>query len=252
MRMKFVKTENYVRFTQAAHAVEQRGAAEAGMMLVYGLPGNGKSHVVSNWATKVGALYLRANVDWTPRYFLLELAKVAGIEPFGTSRDLFAVLRDRLAGSLTPLVIDEAEFTLPNNAAVLEKIRDFSDRSEMTVVLVGMERIRSKVARYQQIFSRIAQVVEFKPASPADVAHVCDELAEIEMTQALKLEVHRLSSGRMREVLNIIANIERIAETNGLKQVDMGQLEGTVLSYNWETCTPRTVRRSAKSTARAH
>ena len=72
------------------------------------------------------------------------------------------------------------------------------------------------------------------------------------MTQALKLEVHRLSGGRMREVLNIIANIERIAATNGLNQVDVAQLEGTVLSYNWETCTPRTVRRSAKSTARAH
>lgn len=252
MRNKFVKTENYVRFTQGIQAVDQRGAAEAGMILVYGLPGCGKSQVVGRWATEVGAVHLRANVDWTPRYFLMEMAKAVGIEPYGSSRYLFSLLHDRMAGSLIPLVIDEAEFTLPNNAAVLEKIRDFSDRSEMTVVLIGMERIRKRIARHQQIFSRIAQVVEFKPATAGDVAHVCDQLAEVEMTQALKGEVHRLSGGRMREVLNIIATIERIAETNGLCRMDVAELEGTVLSYNWETCAPRTVRQRAKNTVGAH
>ncbi len=251
MRTKFVKTENYVRFTQGIQAVEQRGAVEAGMILVYGLPGCGKSQIVGNWATEIGAVHLRASVDWTPRYFLLEMAKAVGIQPDGSSRYLFSILRDRLAGSMIPLVIDEAEFTLPNGAAVLEKIRDFSDRSEMTVVLIGMERIRKRIARHQQIFSRIAQVIEFKPATVGDVSHVCGQLAEVEMTQALKAKIHRLSSGRMREVLNIIATIERIAKTNSLDRVDVCDLEGTVLSYNWESCAPRTVRQSVKSTVGA-
>ena len=47
MKKAFVKTENYARFAAGVKAVEQRGAAEAGMMLVHGQPGYGKSHIVS-------------------------------------------------------------------------------------------------------------------------------------------------------------------------------------------------------------
>lgn len=241
MRKQFVKTENYAKFIQAIQAVEQRGAAEAGMMLVHGLPGSGKSHVVNRWATDVEAVFLRANVDWTPRYFLGELAKALEVEPCGTSRNLFSGLLDRLAGSMIPLVIDEAEFTLPYNAAVLEKIRDFSDRAEITVVLVGMESIRKKIARHQQIFSRIAQVVEFKPAALEDVRQACEQLAEVPMTDALINEVHRISGGRMREAINVIAAIERIAKLNGLNPVDVTHLEGTALSYDWRNRTAKTV-----------
>ena len=57
MRKMFVKTENYRKFVSAVKAVEQRGAAEAGMMLVYGVPGLGKSHIVSSWAGQLAAAF---------------------------------------------------------------------------------------------------------------------------------------------------------------------------------------------------
>ena len=58
MKKAFVKTENYARFAAGVKAVEQRGAAEAGMMLVHGQPGYGKSHIVSRWAEDAGAIFL--------------------------------------------------------------------------------------------------------------------------------------------------------------------------------------------------
>lgn len=244
MRKMFVRTENYMRFTDGIQKVESRGAAEAGMMLVHGAPGFGKTSVVEHWALEVGALYLRANVDWTPRYFLAELFKVLfpKAEPRGTSRQLFELLLSMLKDGTTPLVIDEAEFTLHNNAAVLEKVRDFSDRAEMTVVLIGMQDVARSVAKFKQINSRIAHVVEFAPATPADVTQACDQLCEVRLTPALKAEVHRMSGGRMREVLNIIASIERIATASGLEEVDAQDLEGVALSFDWQTRTPQTVR----------
>ena len=54
MKKAFVKTENYARFAAGVKAVEQRGAAEAGMMLVHGQPGYGKSHIVYRWAEEAG------------------------------------------------------------------------------------------------------------------------------------------------------------------------------------------------------
>lgn len=242
MREHFVKTENYSRFTAGIQAVEQRGAKEAGMMLVHGAPGYGKSCIVERWASEEGAVFLRANVDWSPRYFLVELAKKLRVDSAGTAQQLFERLLERVVEAQIPIVIDEAEFTLHNGAKALEKIRDISDRAEVTVVLIGMEKIQSSIARHKQIHGRIAQVVEFKPATPADVAHACAQLAEVEMADALKAEVHRISGGRMREVLNVIASIERLAKLNGQDHVDVADLEGVDLSFDWQTRAPKRVR----------
>lgn len=251
MRDHFVRTENYSRFTAGIQAVEQRGAKEAGMMLVHGAPGFGKSCIVDRWATEVGAVFLRANVDWTPRYFLMELAKKLNVDEGGSAQQLFARLLERVVEAQTPIVVDEAEFTLHNGAKSLEKIRDISDRAEVTVVLIGMEKIQSSIARHKQIHGRIAQVVEFKPATLADVAHACEQLAEVRMTPALMAEVHRISGGRMREALNVIAAIERIAKLNGLGAVDVPDLEGAPLAFDWQSRTPKTVRAAATGPNRA-
>lgn len=249
MRKVFVKTENYKQFTAAVSAVEQRGAAEAGMLLVHGEPGYGKTQVVSRWAAESGAVLLRANVDWTPRYFLVELHRALGIEAYGTSEQMFRSALKEITTSNIPLVIDEAEFTLHNKAQVLEKVRDFSDRAEVTVVLVGMERIQSSIAKHKQISGRIAQVVEFKPASLADVAQACKALAEVEIQADLASEIHRLSSGRMRQVLNIIASIERIAKLNGHESIGLEHVRGTTLAHDWRSRSPLTV---GTKTPKAH
>lgn len=238
MRSQFVKTENYRAFVSAVKAVEQRGAAEAGMMLVYGQPGLGKSHIISRWAAETGAIFLRAGKDWTPRYALVELANELRLDSRGTSQQLFARLLEPIARNQLPIIIDEAEFALANRAAVLGKIRDISDRAENTVILVGMQDIQRDIKRYGQISSRIARVVEFTPATLDDVRNACKQLAEVEITPELVTEIHHLSEGRMRKVLNIIATIEQIAKTNSLKVMDLSNLEGVPLAYDWQDRVP--------------
>ncbi len=246
MKKAFVKTENYARFVAGVRAVEQRGAAEAGMMLVHGQPGYGKSHIVSRWAEDAEAIFLRANVDWTPKYFLTELCRALNIDFRGTAQKLFDRALRVLVNRQCPLIVDEAEFTLRDNAAVLEKIRDFSDRAEVTVVLIGMEEIQRNISRFKQLSSRIAQVVEFTPSTDVDVALACKQLCEYELTTALTEEVLRLSAGRMREVLNILAGIERLARDNGLQgPLDVTHFEGVALAHDWQSRTAKKVRKAA-------
>lgn len=242
MRKCFVKTENYRNFVSAVKAVEQRGAAEAGMMLVYGVPGLGKSHIVSSWAAENGAIFLRANRDWTPRYALSELAAALEIDGRGNSQSLFARLLKPIAANQLPIIIDEAEFTLANKAAALEKIRDISDRAENTVILIGMGNIQSSIKDYGQISSRIARVVEFKPSTLEDIQAACKQLAEVEMSPELMAEIHRLSGGKMREVLNMIAVVERVAQTNRITKVGIDELAGIPLAHDWQNKAPVTVR----------
>lgn len=241
MRKQFVKTTNYLAFQNAIKAVEARGAAEAGMLLVTGEAGYGKSHTVGSWAEQTGAIYLRANQDWTPHYFMTELAKELRVDTRGSGEKLF----NRLIAAMinpgaepTPLVIDEADHTLTNSAAVLEKIRDFSDRLEMIVVLVGMEQIQAKVARHAQISSRIARVVPFGPASLEDVALTCAQLAEVTVNDDLVMEIHRQAAGRMREVMNAIALVEGMALRNQRASIGLADVAGKPLVHDWRGRKP--------------
>ncbi len=241
MKNQFVMTENYSRFLDAVEAVEQRGAAEASMLLVHGLPGLGKSHIVERWAADNNAVFLRANVDWTPKYYLVEMAKALRVDPTGNAEKLFNRLLAVIAGESMPIVIDEAEHALANSAAVLEKIRDFSDRTETVVVLIGMERIEGSIARYKQIARRIAKAVEFGAVTHNDVAAACKQLAEVEIAPCLVAEIHQQCAGRMSAVLNAITNIERVAMATSCKTVDLKMIaaSGIELVHDWQTRRPR-------------
>ena len=97
MKKVFVKNiSNYERFRTGMTAVENRGATEASLMLVTGPAGYGKSQTVDYWAVQNNAAYLRAKVEWTPRYFMTELAETLKIDSRGRAKDIFA----RVAGVL--------------------------------------------------------------------------------------------------------------------------------------------------------
>ncbi len=247
MKKVFVKSiGNYERFRTGLTDVENRGAAEASMMLVTGEAGYGKSETVDRWAVQVGATYLRAKVEWTPHYFMTELAETLKLDSRGRAKDLFARIAGILGGQQIPLVIDEVEHCLRDGAQVLEAIRDLSDLTEVTVILVGMEQVQAKIARYAQISSRIAKVVTFQPASLDDVSEFCRQLAEVEIAPDLVDEIHRQSAGRVREIVNAIATVERTAQRNGSKSVKLTDMAGQVLIHDWQSRRQRVVKAGAR------
>ena len=80
MKREFVKTENARRFRSTLGMLEGRGALEAGMLLVVGRPGEGKTMTLHNWAAEVGAVMLTAQEGWTPNRMLSELAEKLGLD----------------------------------------------------------------------------------------------------------------------------------------------------------------------------
>ena len=243
MKKTFVKTiTNYERFRTGLTAVETRGAAEASLLLVTGEAGFGKSQTVDHWAVQTGAAYLRAKTEWTPHYFMHELAETLKLDTRGRAKDLFGRVAGVIGGQQIPLVIDEVEHCLHNNAKVLEAVRDLSDLTEVTVVIVGMEQVQAKIARHAQISSRIAKVVEFRPASIEDVGEFCAHLADVKIAPDLVAEIHRQSGGRVREVLNAIATVERTAQRNGSASVSLNDMAGQVLTHDWQARRPRVIK----------
>lgn len=240
MKKELVRTQNYERFRTAISAVEQRGAPEACMLLVAGAPGMSKSIIVNRWAVEKKAVYLRAKVNWTPGRFLRELAELLGLDSGGGQKEVFARVVGAIGRQQCPLIIDEVQHCLSNGAKTLESVRDISDLTETIVVLVaGEDRVQAKIARYPQIASRIARVVEIGASTLADIEKACKELCEIPIAADLAAEIHRQTGGRMRDVINAIALVEQDSKRNGKSKATLADFQGKALVHDWQTRRPR-------------
>lgn len=245
MKDLFVKTSNYVAFEAGINKALSRGALESTNVLVYGPPGTGKTENVDHWAIQNEAIHLRANHGWTPAMFMRELATKAGVDATGSYKALFDRLLAYMVSTGTPLVIDEVNFCLANNAAVMETIRDFSDRTETLVIYAGDERVIPKIGRHAQIASRFSAVVEFKFATLADVRQLCDELAEVQIADDLAAYLHQQSGGRVRNVIDGISVAERIGKKTSAR-VCLADCEGMEMMFDWQTRRSAVVKSARK------
>ena len=246
MRKQFVKTSNYELFRTGITAVEKRGATEASLMLVTAEAGYGKSTTVDHWAIQNGAAYVRAKEGYTPSWFRSELAENLKLDTRGRPKELFGRISGYIGSNQVPIVVDEVEHCLESGAAVLEAIRDLSDLTEVLVILVGMDQVQTRIRRHAQISSRIARVVEFKPASIDDVVLTCEQLSEVKIAQDLIEEIHKQSAGRMRDIMNAIATVENTALRNGSKTISLAEMAGQSLNHDWQSRRPRVIKSGAR------
>lgn len=234
MKKGFVKTENFKRLAEAQKNVERRGAREAGLVLIKGHYGIGKSELTERWAADSGWVFVRAKETWTVRGMLDELAGKMGLSQVGNAKEVQARIIGRLAIDMVPMIIDEADFLLKGRgsrttASMLEAVRDITDLTGSTCFLVGMENFPAKVAVHGHIASRVAKVVELLPLSIQDVRSTVTAKAEVTIEDDLVGEIHKQSSGRMRLVLNAIANVEQWAQANSWTKVATDQVRGKAL-----------------------
>lgn len=229
MKKGFVQTENYKRLKEAEKIVSRRGAREAGLVLVRGVYGVGKSELTERWATDSKYVFVRAKETWTKRALLDELADRMGLAKHGRNQEVQARIIGKMAVDMVPLIVDEADFLIRTSASLLEVLRDITDLTGTMCFLVGMEHFPLKLARYEHIASRVARVVEFEPLSLADVQATIAAKSEVSIAPDLAPEIHRQANGRMRLVLNAIANIEQWAQANGWSKVTATEIGGKSL-----------------------
>lgn len=250
MRTRFVQTGNTARFLAAIEALQRRGAGEACLVVVDGEPGLGKSHTAQWWALGTGSILLRAKAKTTPPWLLRELLAELGVQPEHSFERMFRQAIEALSaraeaaardGTDFALVLDEVDHVI-RQRQVLETLRDLSDMLEVPIVLVGMGRVRHGLTRYPQIASRVAQYVAFEPAPEEDVAALVAGLCEVPVSADLVGLVGQLAKGRMREVLEAIAAIERFGRRNRGAEVTRQAMAGETIMNDRATGRPITVR----------
>lgn len=249
MKTGFIQNSNYTRFLQAVKAVESRGDKQSGLLLISGDPGVGKSTVIERWSSDNDALYLRAISNMKHKYILeqfIELAKVdlsAVLDEKGrvkerasrTINDMQKKLTSHIARKQSPIVIDEVQHLLVNDALVLEVIRDISDLTGVTVIFVaGVANFGYQLKAYPQISSRIYQEVAFSPWDVKDISMACKQMSEVPIEDALVQRLKDDSKGVMRLVMNGISNIERVAKANHQAVATSDFFKGKELVNDWD------------------
>jgi DNA transposition AAA+ family ATPase len=229
MKRGFVLTENYKQLQTAQKLVSRRGAQEAGLVIIQGPYGVGKSELTARWAVDHGAVFVRCKETWTKRGLIDELADALGVDKRGRNQEVQARIIGKLAVSQIPLMFDEADHLIRSTASMLEVVRDITDTTGVVCYLVGMEQFAHKLARYGHIASRVARVVELNPLTIGDVRAACQQLSDVELTPSVVEQIHVQARGRMRLVLNAIATIEQWAEQSSLKSVSLEHIAGRTL-----------------------
>jgi DNA transposition AAA+ family ATPase len=249
MKNEFVETANVQRFQAALTALERRGAQEACLMVVDGLPGLGKTTALHRWASQNGSIFVRAKKEWTPSGFLNDLLSQFGIAPAHSYQKRYAqaleVMLQRQSvmtrsHKTFAVVIDEADH-ISRSGRIMESIRDFSDMGDIVFVLVGMGKIRDNLTGFPQVASRIAQYVRFDHATEADVRKFYDVICEVPVSDDLVRFTHSVTQGYNREIKEALATVERFGKRNGAtsgKPVTLAHLSGQPLVNDRRSGTP--------------
>lgn len=234
MKREFVKTSNAALFDIKVREAQMRGARESGLVAVTGRPGEGKTRTLQAWAAEVGAVMVTAQVDWTPRKMIVEIAEKLGLEiKHGFERAMEEMI---VKGSIS-IIVDEAGFTLANKAACLEKLRGITDKSSTLLVLVFMPRDISSLfaTNLEQFNSRINARCDFKKSTLEDVALVCSQLSEVSINPVLVKHIYDKTDARMRLVVNAITRIEISAksrpEATRNSEMTLADLKGVELFH---------------------
>src|SRR5712692_11717105 len=118
------------------------------------------------------------------------------------------------------LVVDEADRL---KTASLEQLRDFYDRRQIGLVLIGMPGLQKRLARYAQLYSRVGFVHQFQPLSGREFENVVerqwvqlqlDSAMDQGMDAAVLNAIARVTGDNFRLIQRLFAHIDRVLTIN--------------------------------------
>ena len=123
------------------------------------------------------------------------------------------------------LIVDEADRL---KTTALEQLRDFFDRHQIGLILIGMPGLEKRLARYPQLYSRIGFAHRYQPLSTNELRFVLAhhwhrlgltlDLEDFTDAEAISA-IARITNGNFRLVHRLLAQAERILEINHLHTI---------------------------------
>ena len=134
-------------------------------------------------------------------------------------------------GFVELLVIDESERL---STTALEYVRDWFDRADIGLILIGMPGIEKRMARYPQLYSRVGFAHHYRPLQGDELSFVLTrhwhqlgitlDDADFTDNQAIAA-ITRITGGNFRLLHRLFIQIERILRINELTVITSDVVE---------------------------
>lgn len=217
--MHFANLSNYQAFYAAFYYLQDSPQAEK-LMAVYGLPGIGKTFTLQQLAQQTSGIYYYCAPGHSPRSLCQDILNTCRHQSYGNSTtDHIKSVANYLSVNRLPLLLDDCD-NLTSRGTVLETVRAIHDLSGQPVVMAGMTNFIQKLSRHSQILDR-THLLEFNPIGIEDVRKLTHALSEIEFTEDICHEIHRVCQGKARLAARSIGYVDNWVKAHGHKRVDL-------------------------------
>lgn len=211
---------NVGRCMAALNRAMDRKAHLPGLITFYGPSGWGKSTAAGYVANRYRAYYVEAKSSWTRKALLLAICREMGIDPAKTIYDLTDQVSEQMALSGRPLIVDEMDHIVDRNA--VEVVRDIYEGSNGAILLIGEERLPSKLKAWERFHGRMLEWVPAQPASLEDASHLAGlYCSDVAIEADLLGQIHHLSGGSVRRICVNVDLVREEALKNGWDSVDL-------------------------------
>lgn len=234
-------TDNVKRGLKCLNYLNERPITEmAGLGLIYGNTGLGKTRFAKRMCLDGGHIYSYVKQNDTPKMLLKRiLSRVCvnyGIDDPNYLIGSTNTLSDRLDEELNrqtrpdhlPLIfLDEIDYALERRRdELMGTIRDLVDHTAAIIVMIGEENARAKLSKLNRhYYGRCSYICEFKPITSADVRLIIKDIAEVDVDEGILGLAERIHNGDIRNVIKVIQRVEQIAATRSLKRVSLSDYE---------------------------
>ena len=194
--------------------------------MVYGEHGLGKTHSIIWWATRNDAIYVRANNEMTQNGLLKAIVEELGERAFFYMQENYNLILKHLKQNPQIIIVDEVDY-LVGSKNVIEILRDIQDNTGVPIILVGMGAMDKKIARFKHFEDRIYKKLKFEHFDENDIKEILESMTELNFTDdAITYLATR--TNQFRQLVKVVNKIEKVAETNQIKELDEQLLKGII------------------------
>lgn len=241
---------NVTGFMELIYKIQKREPGLPNMGAMFGHSGWGKSQAAIYAQNSTRAIVVEVSESWSAKKLWTEILKEAFVaQPKGTASELqdevVMVLGDQ---SERPLILDEADKLIARG--LIEKVREVADKAQVPVLLVGEEKLLTKLEREPRVFGRLLSWYAAQPADMGDCRILAKALmGGVMVDDGLLAQVRTQANGRIRLIMNTLYEMRAWAINNRVETVTQGVYRGQI--YTGKAPAPRSDKLEIVSKGRA-
>ncbi|MCK5051098.1 MAG: TniB family NTP-binding protein [Candidatus Cloacimonetes bacterium] len=214
-----VETDNVKRVNKLVYRLLKRPKTEVpGLAVVYGPTGFGKTRWSEMTAFRNGWGYMRINRLQREKAFVQEIYRRLHWLIYGEDH-IVRRTASKIEEMCIKLLQDNPEIVLfideinhkihKREWDILEVIRDLTDRSFASIVMIGEQDTVDALNDYNpHFFGRCNFFFKFEKNTLEDVKRICNEVAEVPLDQQIIKEIYKETEGDLRKLVSYIPELE--------------------------------------------